>query len=254
VDGNGTFFGTSYRDVDLETGEKERDELISQGVEIPVEWDDVRLFFVSHPEYSAYRCSAICRKDWRKFYQHMKDGDWQADRAKYEAQVDRETIKRLAMKMAGKRVKGFEKYFDKLEAAAAQVIDRAMKDLGSDGPEPYETIASMKDEQGGIRQVKQRLRRPSGFLQDAILERYEGKFALLMGLQMGKSGAQMMASAEAKKAAEAAAADNDGEIDKARRSWDAQNALWATELGQDYDPDAPNAVGKRTAADAKKDE
>jgi len=251
VDENGAYFGCSYTDSELTAGETARAELVAQGVEIPTDWDGIRFFYITRPEISGFRCAIICRRDWRHFWARQKADNWSEDRERFAEQVKREALSRLARKRAKQLIDGFDAFASGIERVAKAIVDRAERDLTSTEPEPFETIASRKDENGALEQVRCRLPRPTGYQQIALLEKYLQVMETMLGIVGAKQRQQTVTAASAAKDARDATTQDDEAQNRVRMFWEAQNAMWETELGHDYDPDVPGAVGKRTAAESE---
>ncbi|MFH0945369.1 MAG: hypothetical protein V2A76_09250 [Planctomycetota bacterium] len=234
VSEDGTYFGCSYRESDLLAGERVRKELIADGVGIPTTWDEIHLFYVTHPEISAYRCTIVCRRDWRKFWHHHKAGNWAADRQEFEDHLKRETLGRIASKSAKQLADGFERFAIKIQGVAEVILNRTMCNLETNEPEPYETIASKKDEQGVLSQVRRRMPRPSAAHQIAILDKYTDMMRALLGLPGSRAAGLPTSAHGGPPVPPGEKGAPDEPTDQARRAREAQNPMWRTELGHDW--------------------
>jgi len=232
VNERGTNFGISYRDADLEAGEKTRNGLIAEGVEIPTTWEGIRFFYVTHPEISGYQCAIICRRDWRTYWSRHREEGWGAEREEFEVRLKREALDRIARKKAKQAADGYEVVVSDLEAAVRASLIRAKRDLDATEPEKYETIASQKNEEGVLSQVRRRLPRPSAQHQIALMEKYLEVTRELLGMLDPRSKAARGSGGGRQLVPDEGDALNDPH-DQARRAWESQNAMWATELGHD---------------------
>ena len=224
----------SYGDNELESAEKIREEFLKQGVELPTDWDGVRQFYATHPELSMKCCAILAYQDWRNYWTKAKAANWPADRQQYEGMLKEEVLQQVARRM-GKQIAGdFERYAGELRKVAMSILKRASRDLEASDPQPYRSVVSKKDSDGVITSMERRSLAPPPYQQVALLDKYVDVISRLMGITSMRSGTMATVAADAPVVPPGEQGAPEGPIDQARRAWEAQNAMWAGELGHDY--------------------